>query len=317
MATLADARMEKDCVAEPVEVRLRAPERVALADVEGVFDDEMDAVVVLVAATVRVVVVDEDTVLVEVMERDCEAEDDSERVARDEAVTVPDLKTTVGVALPVNEPEGDADGVFDGARERVREGEPEGLREDRPDRDRVGVPDDVLLDETEPEDVLELVVVFETDAEPVTVLEILPEWDATGESEADFEPAEVRVPVLVDVAVLLEIELTVAAADGRACADATADFVDVFDGIDDIVAATAASTARRAGPARRAESGGGGGGAPPPGAATPPVAWQQTNSATAVKAARRNDDIIFMGKLESAGRAFTILGVRKCMTCWR
>jgi hypothetical protein len=225
-----EALMEKDCEAVPVDVRLRRAVCVRFPEDVAVFDVVIDDVCVLVDTTERVVDGEDVVVLVDVIERDCDDEAVPERVAAPELEPVTVLTTTVGEILPVGLPDGDAEVDRDATCVRVREGEPEGLRVERPDLENVGVPVDVLLDETEPEDVLELVVVLDTDDEPVTVLEIRPVLDMTGDKDADFEPADVRVAVLVDVAVLLDIADCVVKTVPKLVNVDRVDLVDVFEG---------------------------------------------------------------------------------------
>jgi hypothetical protein len=158
-----------------------------------------------------------------------------ERVAAPDFEPVAVLTRTVGEILPVGLPDGDAEAVRDAIGVRVKEGEPEGLRDERPDRDIVGVALDVLLDETEPVAVLELVVVFETDVEPVIVLETLLDNVFAGDRDADFDNADVRVAVLVDVAVFEEREVMVRAAVPTTVLDGFADFVDVLEGAPEVL----------------------------------------------------------------------------------
>jgi hypothetical protein len=70
LATLAEALMVKDCVGDPVEVRLERGEIVLLPEPVAVFDDVIDDVCVLLAATERVVDGDADVVFDDVIERD-------------------------------------------------------------------------------------------------------------------------------------------------------------------------------------------------------------------------------------------------------
>jgi hypothetical protein len=227
--------MENDCDAVPVFVRLIRAVQVLLPEVVAVLDDVIDDVIVLDVTDVRVVDGEADVVLVDVIERDCEDEAVPERVAAPELEPVAVLTITVGEILPVGLPDGDDEVERDATWVRVREGEPEGLRDERPDREFVGVPVDVLLDETEPEAVLELVVVLETVVEPVIVFETRLESVLAGDREADFDIADVRVEVLVDVAVLEEKEVMVSAAVPRTVDDGFVDFVDVFEGAPEVL----------------------------------------------------------------------------------
>ena len=140
------------------------------------------------------------------------------------------LTSTVGESLPEALPDGDVEDDFEDTSVRVREGEPEGLRDARPETENVGVPVDVLLEETDPDDVFEPVEVFDTEEDPVSVLDCLPDLVSTGERDADFDAAEERVAVLVDVAVLLEIADDVLTAVPKMVAVGLPDFVEVLEG---------------------------------------------------------------------------------------
>jgi len=250
-----DALMEKDCEAVPVDVWLRRAVCVRLPEDVAVFDDVIDDVCVLVATTERVVDGEDVVVRVDVIERDCDGEAVPERVAAPELEPVAVLTSTVGEILPVGLPDGEDEVVRDATCVRVKEGEPEGLRDERPDLEKVGVPVDVLLDETEPEDVLELVVVLDTDDEPVMVLETRPVLDSTGDRDADFEPADERVAVRVDVAVLLDTADCVVKTVPKLVDVDLVDLVEVFEGKPEDVAKTATSTRTRSPPPSEAKTG--------------------------------------------------------------